>query len=755
MKNSDALKKHHFWILFGLVPLFILIAVVMISSSVGSEITNRNKVIDDEKGKLAKLSNPKSKKVLEYWDENIKTVSSKRGTFWKINWDRQKDLFTWPQSSAFSGFVKVVKTDGKETRVPVQLEDLQFGDPILNNADQFEEFKKPEFYTALFSTSGLTPSQKASLPPGFLGMADMIAPTQFATGWQQTLRYVSDFGQKAITSDQIWLMMEDVWVQRSLLQAIKSVNDEMGEFRRIKYEDKGGRVIDDPTSPTGPNEPLRRKFRSRVWEVAIEVGTHGNRQYLTGTLENITERLQVLGVGKTMTLKVWLDGKRDQDGKLVMTASGQPDVQGIEPIEFYIGSEFLPGKGGEKTIKDKDGKEIKVPANVVSVHPDESSEKDFEKYRNIVPAGKNVVEIVKVEQVFDTQTVPVRRIDAMELGKTDSRYAARALKGPLRFFKTPEAPAGTDSGTGNFAGGGSVNSGGSRKPGGGPTAGGSGFDPRSGGGGSGDGKAGGGALATVIDGNKLRYVEITERVRRMPVGIVVVVDQSNIQDVLLAFANSPLRFQITQVTWNRFRGTISGGAGDLTSGSSGSIMGLPGQIGGGLSGEGDPDSPYRRGGMSSPTGGTRPFGGSSLRPPSGSSGSPPGPRSGGGGVAPEPTGFAPPAAGGTGGYSAGGMSGFGPFGGEGSLSTAVSEAQLTSGLVELGIYGIVSLYEKYNPAEDTEAATTSAEAKEPKAPADKDSSESQPKDKEPKDKDTKDPMPAGPTSPKQRRRRPA
>ena len=39
----------------------------------------------------------------------------------------------------------------------------------------------------------------------------------------------------------------------------------------------------------------------------------------------------------------------------------------------------------------------------------------------------------------------------------------------------------------------------------------------------------------------------------MPIGIDVVVDQAYQQDVLLAFANSPIRFQITQVTWNRFR----------------------------------------------------------------------------------------------------------------------------------------------------------------------------------------------------------
>jgi hypothetical protein len=53
-----------------------------------------------------------------------------------------------------------------------------------------------------------------------------------------------------------------------------------------------------------------------------------------------------------------------------------------------------------------------------------------------------------------------------------------------------------------------------------------------------------------------RYLETTEQVRRMPIGMVLIVDQSHVQDVLTAFAKSPLRFQTTQVEWRRYRGSI-------------------------------------------------------------------------------------------------------------------------------------------------------------------------------------------------------
>lgn len=73
----------------------------------------------------------------------------------------------------------------------------------------------------------------------------------------------------------------------------------------------------------------------------------------------------------------------------------------------------------------------------------------------------------------------------------------------------------------------------------------------------------------------------------------------------------------------------------------------------------------------------------------------------------------------------------------------MSEAQLTSGLVELQVYGIVSLYEKYVPPEDPNAVPE--KESEPK--------EKEPKDKNSKEKDPKDPMPMTPTTNKNRVRR--
>jgi hypothetical protein len=214
----------------------------------------------------------------------------------------------------------------------------------------------------------------------------------------------------------------------------------------------------------------------------------------------------------------------------------------------------------------------------------------------------------------------------------------------------------------------------------------------------------------------------------MPVGIVLVVDQSLIQDVLLAFANSPLRFQITQVVWTSFTGKLEGTAPAAGSTGDGGVDFGSGTVN--VAGPSDPDSRPGPMGLGTPMpgalfpGGRRPLGPGSITLPFGAGGAP-------------------------------GSTPFGsPFGGAGSpygrQASTVSESQITSGLVELSIYGIVSLYEKYDPQKPAEGAagpattpTTTAAPKEVTQPK-------EPKDaKEPKEpKDAKEPMPKEPT-PKQ------
>ncbi|MCI0704157.1 MAG: hypothetical protein L0241_24125 [Planctomycetia bacterium] len=679
MKKDNALKKHHFWILLGLVPLLALIAVLIINSSVGGKIADKDGEIEKAQ-KAIPTGTPKSEgdinRVTKFGDD----VASKQGGLWKANWDRQKDFFTWPEHQILKPLEDAYLGKRKDLS-------LKFGDPIPLDPGDLAVFKNTDTYLAQFS----------NVAPGIAGkgtgMADKIAPTQFRGGWQSVLRHVSanGWGEKNLTKDQVWLALEDIWVQRSLLSAVQSVNESLAKFERVRYV-KDGVVIDDPKGPQ--NDPKRRLFRGRTWEVALEVVKDGNDDRLTGTLTNISNRLQLMGIGNVMTLNVWIDRKS-------------------QPIPFKISGEFLPGKGAMKPVKDKDGKETgeMVPANVLTIDP-----LDDHKITGLVEE----IEITRVEQVFDARTVPIKRIDALALSYPDSRNAnaqfhahrllpeAQPTQGtqtdPMGLGGTPETP--TPMGMGF--------------PGGPPTGPGAGTTTTG-------RKSGGGSITEILDANKKRYIAITDQVRRMPVGIVLIVDQAYIQDVLLAFTNSPLRFQITQTAWTRFRYTLD----NTGFGSSGSEPGVIYSEGGSFQGGiganiGEPD-PERE----------------PIRPES-----PP---------SKLPSVSVPPVGGGSSGPGYPGNP-YSPYGS--GVPTIASESQLTSGLVELSIYGIVSLYEKFEVPTPTDKQSDGKgdEKVDPKGDGKGDGKVDGKVDPKQNPKpapkpDPKTPMPMNSTPPKMRRRK--
>jgi hypothetical protein len=110
-----------------------------------------------------------------------------------------------------------------------------------------------------------------------------------------------------------------------------------------------------------------------------------------------------------------------------------------------------------------------------------------------------------------------------------------------------------------------------------------------GGGGFGDqfgaGQANVGVNGVLFD----RYIEVTDQSRRVPVGIALIVDQDHVDRVLTAFNNSKLRFLTTQVLINRYPNSVRpqlfgqkvGIEGDEAGGAPPPFMPMMGPMGGG------------------------------------------------------------------------------------------------------------------------------------------------------------------------------
>ena len=436
---------------------------------------------------------------------------------------------------------------------------------------------------------------------GYSKLATQLAPVRFANGtWKSTFRHVTNWGTKtAVEVPWMWLALGDYWVQKAILLPIMDFNDEAATFVDVT-----------PKPAKGEEENLlKRTLRNRVWELKLEVVDTQGKPTIKGSLRNLSTRLRTLGVEKSMKVRIWFKDKVTEE----------------HDFELTIRGELVPGSGS------------------IDIKP--------EAVRNVAELNR----FHKVQQQFDEATVPVRLVKSVEMTRLDHKNRTATLEMPTHIAKIVEAeaaaapPAGTEN---NGMPGSPMTPGGGGKPGG--------FGAVGGVAESGAPTAAAGAKAgpweTVLKGNQARYVKRTTDVRRMPIALSVVVETDAVNELLVAYANSPMRFHITQTQWQRFNG---------------SLPNLPGE-------NGTPTPPPSIGA----SGGGRPNddgdGVGSAMPPS------TGPRGG-----QPPIGSFPGGPGGTG-------SGFGLPGGAAASSNEgrPMPTEANAGLSELAIYGVISLYEK-------------------------------------------------------------
>ena len=406
---------------------------------------------------------------------------------------------------------------------------------------------------------------------------------QSSVPWEALIRSVPGQRWKSAppSPEDMWLAQEDLWVQRGMLQIVRDANDMVATFKKKATDLK----------PEGGAKD-RQVFTNPDWMLDLTLTRVENKPTLKCRLTNIGNRRESLGVYFLVGFKRTAQDEGTQHDLLV--PEGEP---------------LPPGKS-----------------------------MSFDRPLRLQVGDPSVV--VSVKQLFDWRTVPVKRIDRLELGWFSNRHANKELL--LAAFSKPKEGEQKDAPTNPLP----------------QREGGEGLPAGPGGGGVGRPLSEG---VTVNGLQKNRYIEVSEQLRRMPIGMALIVDQAHIQDVLTAVVNSPLRIQTTEVHWRRFHQDIKPRDEDKPAGSEKS----PPRGGG--EGVMAPRMPAGPGGTPAPAlpsgGGFRPSSGMPERP---------------GGLPERP----------------GGM----PFGpGRETGATSYVPDELEWDLVELAIYGIASIYERFPP----------------------------------------------------------
>ena len=424
----------------------------------------------------------------------------------------------------------------------------------------------------------------------------------YPSNYQDQIRDIIDLAQPRNGSGQVMVQPHDSWetLLRLMPESLDAwKNPPTSEDLWLAQEDLWVQrgllqivrdVNDAVASFTGKGAGQHMVFTNPDWMLDLTLAQDDKgKPIVKYRLTNIGSRRQNLGFSFEITF-------------------AGVDTHGLLPID---GEPLAPGKS--------------IPAEGEQVLPGKAKPGEW-----VIDVGRPS-SLKSVRQVFDWRTVPVKRVDKIVMGALSHRQSTLELK-PAKVF-ADQKDANTAPGP--------ATSQPSRGVGGKPIA----ETPGT--------THPGGAAAEDLSKNGLvrkRYISTTAEVRRMPVAMVLIVDQAHMQDVLTAVANSPLRIQVTQWLWRRYHGDIKPREEEKTNTANGESGrdGRPQRIPVGGRPEGTPPAGIRPG----------------VRP------------------------------------------GVGP-GGYGQPGTGTAAEEQEWDLIEISIYGVASLYERYPPKQPkAEAAAT-------------------------------------------------
>jgi hypothetical protein len=692
--DQETVVKHQFWFLLGGYFLVWLIAVMWMKFTYPDEI---NKLKDEYKKasdavKSANASPVNIATFLPPWEKEAKDFSDHKGKIWQNAWLYQMDMYDWPEEWR-------QKYDMTNPQVQISSDDrTKYKDKLY--LDEIDNLR-------------------ASAPK-------WLSPIELKDGFDSVFKPMTKRDWEEIpTREEVWLAQEDFWVKRELLVVVWTAMALQSLMEPVD--------IDEKQDPTPKDVEARYRFRNKNWEITLNIRKKDKGFVIGGdsTIKNIHPSHHPQALTSAKGKGIWFNVAQDK----IRTSF---EVRG-EPVAWNETKQF-----SSEDYPDPLGG-IKWDKEWLKEHP------------------------ILVSQGFDQTNCPIRRINAIELAKQDCRTFIWPLQPNHMLAQLDALPeendpskAATASPVGPGGAGGS--SGGPAMPGG---PGGQGSSRGPGGPGGPGGMMGpmmGGGAAPAGNRTPNNHIERDRYLQsptidkksnppshHLPLAIQLIVEQSHIHNILLALANSRLRFQITQVEFTHAKEFTPRSEGDKDKKEGTDVQGprvftggMPGMAAGGAemmrrrmmmqmqmrgSQGGPPDGDpgmrdrmrmeaMRRGSMRGPGG---PMPGGAGGPP-GMSRMPGGPQMmmrqpGAGGMGPG----GPAQQSFT--YAPGGMRAGGPMAtGAGADPKQNENDQQDDNLVELTVYGIATLYRAPDAPQTSEqsgqsGAPTAQPAQQPPAQA--------------------------------------
>jgi hypothetical protein len=526
--------------------------------------------IEDLKGGTFTVRGPKNAQRKFYKTEKIKVVleggpgDNKREPGFEDLAKGQRVLVTFTRGKYFGeDMTNEERTKFQFTYKDQLREDFEQVDPLKPNGEgvmQFKDWhwKEDEPYPAL--------------------------PTEF-------FHYVKQPWDPPPTSEECWLAQEELWVQRELYRLIRSANDFVSQFKgeRFQLTDKALAALRTEKFQVEPKAPPAEKGAEGDKAPPVEKAPEAEKAPTADKdKDKAADKIPPAVLTKLAGLKNKVYETRADFLKDLTKALGKGDLERYwEPVRrhAFLGQggagkdtyftftnpywklrlklvrRSVKGEGDEEA-KVQDGLEVQL-TNLLQRRQNVdlrlrirfTDKEEYEALKNPIggeplpPNGKDArgkplpntfttfvplepgikrTGVYGVEQVLTWDTAAVKRIDRISLGEPAAHSDRTFPKAFKAFSGFPEPKDG----------------GAAKDPAGDPKAPG----PAA----AGPGAAAGGDARLSPNGLRYnRYSEETKQVRRMPVAVALVVDQDHLGLVQAAFADSKLRFQTTQVIMHR------------------------------------------------------------------------------------------------------------------------------------------------------------------------------------------------------------
>jgi hypothetical protein len=498
--DKETLIKQKFWVLLGAFTLLWLIGLCVMLFTLGKIIANHKANYDSAlkatDGELKIKGGPKNPiTFLPPWEEHGTLFRNHKNKIWKEAWEEkpveQVKLYDWPEYKKSPLDQLMLE---KEPKDPAEL--LKFRERLF---EAREAFRKVLYESEI---DGLREHVKELAPvelyAGSVNNKENFEKLFQPMEWKRT----GSDDAPAPTREEMWIVQEDYWVKRDLLDVVKEVLDTSAKMKLVEQVRPGQK---DPEGKLRENDLGRFRFRNDTWELDLIIEP--------GEGENRRDRI----ISGRSTLKNIHPGNRT-------LSLANPHNQA--PLEFVI-------RQGE-LINER------LRINGEDMAPNQAMPLAGQKKITNLTGNFKPEEPFTVHQVFDWYTSPVKRINGIHLAYQSARTAHVPLKSNDALpADPPDAVAGAAA-----APSAAPAAGASKAPAGmGPAP---GMIP--GGMPSASAASAKEANKTLLYGlDKARYLQVTAQCRHLPFGMLVIVDQAHVPDMMAALANSRLRIQVTQV----------------------------------------------------------------------------------------------------------------------------------------------------------------------------------------------------------------